>query len=123
LWTGAKSSQGYGQIRDKKKTYFAHIISYKWVFGDIPPGLEVCHKCDVRACINPEHLFLGTHRENMLDASAKHRMDGNGNQWGETHHLAKLTEKDVLAIRANTTGSNAALAARYGISAGSLWRA
>lgn len=71
-------------------------VSYEVSFGDIPNGLHVCHHCDVRCCINPSHLFLGTHKQNMEDKVNKgraHRPAGIIN--GRTH----LTEQDVLAIR------------------------
>lgn len=54
----------------------AHRVAYEQKFGLIPPGMAACHKCDVRACINPDHIFLGTHDDNMRDMVAKGRARG-----------------------------------------------
>jgi signal transduction protein with GAF and PtsI domain len=81
--------------------------------GALPPGLDVCHRCDVRACVNPEHLFLGTRAVNMADAVAKGRTAR-----GERQHLAKLCSDDVRQIRARAARgeSGPALAKEFGVS-------
>lgn len=72
-WTACKNSDGYGEIRMYPSKDKAHRIAYKLTHGEIIDGMEVCHKCDNPSCCNPKHLFLGTHRDNILDMYAKGR--------------------------------------------------
>lgn len=113
-WTAGKDSYGYGQMRVNGRKRLVHRISYEENTGPIPPRLCVLHRCDNPACINPEHLFLGTHRENMDDMLAKGRQ-ARTSQKGVLHGHAKLTEADVLAIRVASGISQAALALQYGM--------
>ncbi len=66
LFGGALDSHGYGVVSKDRTTRKAHIVSAELNFGLIPKGLEVCHQCDTQPCVNPYHLFIGTHSENML---------------------------------------------------------
>lgn len=96
LWTGAKNEKGYGVIGRGGRgsgNEKAHRVSWMIHFGPIPDGLFVCHKCDNPACVNPDHLFLGTNDDNVQDMVSKNR-----NARGETSY-AKLTEEQVIDIR------------------------
>ena len=116
LWTGAKFKQGYGCAWDGKRRLKAHRFSYQCSVGDIPPGLLVLHKCDVRLCVNPDHLFVGDHKDNYDDMVAK----GRGViLCGETHGGSKLTAKAVRYIRRvwnpRTPGLNQRLMKKFGL--------
>lgn len=72
-WTGATHRQGYGHFRFAGKTHLAHRIAWELHYGQIPGGMDVCHKCDNVKCVNISHLFLGDHSDNMQDKIAKGR--------------------------------------------------
>ena len=77
LWTGVKTKDGYGKTSTKinglRKSIGVHRLAYIKAYGEIPKGMFVCHKCDVPLCINPDHLFLGSHFDNMRDMVLKKR--------------------------------------------------
>ena len=95
-WKAGKDTHGYGRFLDKSTdTYLgSHRMSWRIHFGDIPDGMCVCHKCDNPACVNPNHLFLGTHKDNMDDMVSK----GRG-ATGEKQPTHKLKELEVFEIR------------------------
>ena len=122
FWEGHLMRSGYAAFRmdpTPEGRELAHRASYRLFRGGIPEDMIVCHYCDVRCCVNPYHLFLGTYKDNMQDASRKGRMNwkpGEKRQLkiGSRHHSSKITEEDVAAIRAsNERGS--VLARRYGL--------
>lgn len=118
-WTGSRRN-GYGRIgiRDPKPRLLSvHRLSYEMHFGPIPDGMHVCHHCDNPSCVRPDHLFLGTHSDNMRDKVAKGRDGGHRYKAGEKHRMAKLTREQVDEIRA-ADGPQHKIAARYGISQG-----
>lgn len=109
IWTAYKTPLGYGAFCLAGKI-LSHRLSWEYANGPIPVGMFVLHKCDVRSCVNPEHLFLGTQKDNMADRNAKGRYAK-----GETHKQTKLTNADVLAIRADTRTSRV-VAREYSVS-------
>lgn len=72
-WTASRNSLGYGNIRVERKRFVAHRVAWALTYGPIPDGLFVCHHCDNPPCCRPDHLFLGTHADNMADMVAKGR--------------------------------------------------
>ena len=141
IWEGARRSRRYGIIKVRGKAEAAHRISWMVYRGDIPDGMHVLHHCDTPLCVNPDHLFLGTHQDNMDDKERKGR--GNratglrngrytkpertcrgdnhparrilGLRAGERNGRAKLTRDHILAIRASDLSSRK-LAQAYEVS-------
>lgn len=114
-WTGALRGDGYGTFglgRAVDGYTYAHRFSFELTRGPIPEGLVVCHHCDNRRCVKPDHLFLGTKKDNQQDMVAKGR-----SLRGERHNLAQLTEPQVLEIRSLWAAgglAQAAIAERFG---------
>lgn len=125
IWTGA-ITKGYGAFSLSGRQTYAHRAAYILEHGSIPRGELICHKCDNPLCVNPRHLFSGTHKVNMGDAVSKGRQ-AHGQQSG----AAKLKNEDIPKIRARLgSETHEAIASDYGvsratislISSGKTWR-
>ena len=112
---------GYARMwhRGIKKNVRAHVLSWLIHYGDIPCGLNVLHRCDVRNCVNPAHLFLGTHGDNVHDAMMKGR-----HVYGERCGRSKLKLRDITEIKKARVDGNtyAAIAGHYGVSGKAIER-
>jgi len=102
---------GYVYLRKDGRQVYAHRLAWEVEYGPIPKGTCVCHICDNPLCINPEHLFLGTHTDNMNDMVLKGRT-----QHGERRHSAKLTEDQVREIRQCRYWPQRELSNKFGVS-------
>ena len=110
LWTGGKAGE-YGYI--SRKRIGAHRFSYSLHYGEIPNGQFVLHKCDIKLCVNPNHLFLGTQQDNIDDAVFKDR-----HVYGEKQGASRLTDELVLDIRKRYSFGNVTqreLAKEFGV--------
>lgn len=114
LWIGSASPNGYGALVVRGKKTKAHRYSWMLHNGNIPDGMWVLHKCDVPACVNPEHLFLGSCADNVSDRDAKGRQAS-----GERNGSAKLAPQQVDEIRKSVL-SQRKLAKIYGVSFGAI---
>lgn len=101
LWLGGEWGGGYGRISVDGIERLAHVVSWELHSGrPVQPGFHVCHHCDVKACIEPSHLFEGTRSDNMADMHRKGRANKPSRK-GESNGRNKLSEADVRAIRAD----------------------
>lgn len=115
-WTGHTIGGGYGAIRVNGVNRVAHRVSWELANGEIPNGLLVCHKCDNRVCVRPDHLFIGTQSDNILDCSRKGRMN---RPKGENCSFSKLTIDQVKEIRISKLGT-VYLGKIYGVNASTI---
>lgn len=123
LWTGTTNG-AYGSLHvgsptdASRRVVHTHRFAWELYNGPIPDGLLVCHRCDVRLCCNPAHLFLGTPLDNTRDMWAKGRANRPEPIRGEKHPKAKLTDDDVRRIRRRRGNgiSYRVLAESYGVS-------
>jgi hypothetical protein len=129
IWTASTCCNGnYGAIRLPNKVQVgAHVFSYMMHIGNIPDGLQVCHKCDNGLCVNPDHLFLGTQQDNVDDMIAKGRQARGERlnhrcQIGDRNHASKLSESAVRKIKKLLlTCSQAEVSRLTGVSRANIW--
>lgn len=124
LYMGAQTSEGYGTVKSQQKDYRVHrLAAHYWLGLDLENKLiYACHKCDVKLCFNPDHLFIGDNKSNQIDARNKGIL-----KIGENSCSAKLTAKQVLEIRKNYSrydkkNNLCKFAKKYGVGTSQLWR-
>ena len=116
LWMSS-TVKGYGQFGFGGKMFLSHRFMWELKFGSIPPGLQVCHKCDVPLCVNPDHLWLGTAKDNIRDCWNKKRK----NHQGENHPACRLSDEQVKQIRQEYSfGNGKEVSEKFKISRGYL---
>lgn len=119
IWIASRRFHGYGQIAPAGvigKPVPAHRASWEMHFGPIPDGLCVCHRCDVPACVRPDHLFLGTKKDNSEDMVAKGRSTAGPRNWSY-----KLTPEIVAKMR-QESGPYSQTAKKFGVCLATAWR-
>jgi hypothetical protein len=116
MWRGAHIPAGYGSLKFGGTNQLAHRVSWQVHRGPIPDGIYVLHKCDVKGCVNPSHLFLGTASDNVKDLFQK----GLASRVGVLNPRVLIREEDVSDIRASTK-STKELATEYGVSYFGIW--
>jgi len=122
LWTAARFRQGYGEFHvggKKGHLVYAHRYSWELAYGPIPEGADILHRCDNPPCVRPDHLWAGTHAENMADMVAKGRSD---TARGSANGNSRLTEADIPRIRALAAEgwSQRRIAREFGVTRGPI---
>lgn len=121
LWEGLPNAAGYGRLNIEGTPTFAHRLSHQEFKGPVPADLCVLHQCDTPACVNPDHLRVGTKADNSREMKERNRKRGPENAArGERAGLAKLTEADVSQIR-DDSRTLKAIAADYGVHFSVIW--
>jgi len=116
-WLGAKHQQGYGTFRYQGKSQYAHRVAWILVNGSIPNRLHILHRCDNPGCVRPDHMFLGTNKDNIHDSMVK------GRRKGVKHpgRVCKLSFEQVKQIRVDLQHtSQQQIADAYGVSASTI---
>lgn len=118
-WVGYTDPTGYGKLGENGTIKLVHRYAYEQLVGSIPPNMCICHHCDNPKCVNPDHLFAGTHNDNLTDMCKKGRQ---GNQAGVANGNSKLDENQVAEIRRGLRlgQTQKSLALEFGVSRGAI---
>jgi len=119
IWKGNPRKNGYCRTSYKGKSWYIHRLSYTAFIGKIPDGEDVCHKCDIRACCNPEHLFTGTRRDNMQDAKNKGRVATGSSL---PHSKLSIKDKKFILDEIKQNVEYKEIAKKYNVVPGSISR-
>jgi len=121
LWTGRLNSSGYGVLRYHGKMWLAHRLSWSLNRGEIPSGMSVLHRCDVRNCVSADHLFIGNQNDNMKDCARKGRA---ARHTGVDNGRAKLNPSLAKSIRAERSSGAylTTLATKYRVGVSTIFR-
>ncbi len=102
-WTGGRVGGRYGKVWFGKKHWLVHRLAWVWVNGEIPEGKLLCHRCDNTVCYRPDHMFLGTHKDNSQDCVKKDRcsrlVTAGSFKRGEGHPMSRLTMEDIAKMK------------------------
>lgn len=123
IWYGGITKDGYGRLRTKspRRMTLAHRYSLTLSGVDVPSAMNVCHLCDEPSCVNPQHLFVGTQRDNMQDCSRKKRFNSRQFSKNPKAKLSAQQFSDVLSIRRRfKRGEREALASRLGVTVAAI---
>lgn len=128
IWKGSKLPSGYGRFGARPRNLYAHRAVWELTHGPIPAGMVICHHCDTPPCVNPKHLFCGTHKDNIADCIVKgraatpdktaHHGERNGNAKLSDEEVSKLREEYKSAPRGQRVrrGTLNRLSVKYGVS-------
>lgn len=122
LWPGAQTGKGYGavttRVNGKTRNFYVHrLMAWVHLSYDGDPDLEICHRCNVKLCFNPDHLYIATHAQNMKDAGRDRLM-----KFGKSHHATKLSVESVRQIWPDLESglSWAKIAKKFGVATGTI---